>query len=162
MAVRRRGHRFFTKVREVDDLWHEILGPEDFLLRPRLSRIYYNGTYFDYPIQLGNVLRGLGMIESIRCGMSFLWVRLHPPKNLDSFEGWTARAFGWRLYRKFFKTYTEKVWGIPAKEIKADWAAQRIKSLTLGSAIVNALAPRRRQTRITSLIEEFRYPRRPG
>ncbi len=153
------GHRFFTKVREVDDLWHEILGPEDFLLRPRLSRIYYNGTYFDYPIQVGNALRGLGLIESIRCGMSFLWVRLHPPKNLDSFEGWTARAFGWRLYRKFFKTYTEKVWGIPAKEIKADWAAQRIKSLTLGSAIVNALAPRRRQTRITSLIEEFRYPR---
>ena len=87
------GHRFFTKVREVDELWHEILGPEDFLLRPRLSRIYYNGTYFDYPIQIGNALRGLGLIESIRCGMSFLWVRLHPPKNLDSFEGWTAACF---------------------------------------------------------------------
>ena len=129
------GHRFFTKVPEVDELWQEILGPEDFLLRPRLSRIYYNGTYFDYPIQIGNALRGLGPMESMRCGMSFLWVRLHPPKNLDSFEGWTARAFGWRLYRKFFKTYTEKVWGIPASEIKADWAAQRIKSLTLGNAV---------------------------
>jgi protoporphyrinogen oxidase len=153
------GHRFFTKVREVDELWNEILGPDDFLLRPRLSRIYYDGTYFDYPIRIGNALRGLGPIESIRCGISFLWVRVHPPKNLDSFEGWTARAFGWRLYRKFFKTYTEKVWGIPACEIKADWAAQRIKSLTLGNAFVNALTAKGKRTRITSLIEEFRYPR---
>jgi len=153
------GHRFFTKVPEVEQLWHEILGPEDFPLRPRLSRIYYDGTYFDYPIQIGNALRGLGMVESIRCGLSFLWVRVHPPKNLDSFEGWTARAFGWRLYRRFFKTYTEKVWGIPATEIKADWAAQRIKSLTLGNAVTNALIPKRNRTRITSLIEQFRYPR---
>jgi protoporphyrinogen oxidase len=153
------GHRFFTKVTEVDELWREVLGPEDFLLRPRLSRIYYNGTYFDYPIRIGNALRGLGPMESMRCGMSFLWVHLHPPRNLDSFEGWTAQAFGWRLYRKFFKTYTEKVWGIPASEIKADWAAQRIKSLTLGNALVNALTSKRGRTRITSLIEEFRYPR---
>ena len=86
-------------------------------------------------------------------------MRVHPPKDLDTFEGWTARAFGWRLYRKFFKTYTEKVWGMPATEIKADWAAQRIKSLTLGNAIANALAPKRDKTRITSLIEEFHYPR---
>ena len=94
-----------------------------------------------------------------RCGLSFLWVRVHPPKDLDTFEGWTARAFGWRLYRKFFKAYTEKVWGIPAAEIKADWAAQRIKSLTLGNVIKNALAPSRNKARITSLIEEFHYPR---
>ncbi len=153
------GHRFFTKVREVDAVWNEILGPEDFLVRPRLSRIYFNGTYFDYPIQVVNALRGLGPVESVRCGLSFLWVRVRPPKDLDSFEGWTARAFGWRLYRKFFKTYTEKVWGIPATEIKADWAAQRIKNLTVASAISNAFRSGRGQTRITSLIEQFRYPR---
>src|SRR5208283_3280177 len=82
------GHRFFTKVREVDDVWNEILGPEHLLVRPRLSRIYFNGTYFDYPIRVGNALRGLGLLESIRCGLSFLWVRVHPPKDLDSFEGW--------------------------------------------------------------------------
>ena len=153
------GHRFFTKVREVDDLWHEILGSEDFLVRPRLSRIYYNGTFFDYPIRIGNAFRGLGPVESARCGLSFLWVRIHPPRNVDSFEAWTARAFGWRLYRTFFKTYSEKVWGMPATEIKADWAAQRIKELTLGKALLNALKPKRRQTKITSLIEEFQYPR---
>ncbi len=153
------GHRFFTKVPEVENLWDEILGPEDFLARRRLSRIYYEGTYYDYPMRLGNALRGLGVGESIRCGLSFLWVRAHPPKDLDTFEGWTARAFGWRLYRKFFKAYTEKVWGIPAEEIKADWAAQRIKSLTLGNLVKNALAPSRNKARITSLIEEFHYPR---
>ncbi|MGA3216041.1 MAG: NAD(P)/FAD-dependent oxidoreductase [Acidimicrobiales bacterium] len=153
------GHRFFTKVPEVEAVWREILGPEDFLLRRRLSRIYYEGTYYDYPIRLGNALRGLGLVESARCAMSFLFVRVHPPKDLDTFEGWTARAFGWRLYRKFFKTYTEKIWGMPASAIKADWAAQRIKSLTLGKAIRNALAPNKRETRVTSLIDEFHYPR---
>jgi len=153
------GHRFFTKVPEVENLWREMLGPEDFLLRRRLSRIYYEGTYYDYPIHLGNAIRGLGLVESMRSGLSFLWVRVHPPKDVDTFEGWTARAFGWRLYRKFFKAYTEKVWGIPAAEIKADWAAQRIKSLTLGNVIRNAFAPNHNKTRITSLIEEFHYPR---
>ncbi len=153
------GHRFFTKVPEVESLWREILGPEDFLLRRRLSRIYYEGTYYDYPIRLGNALRGLGALEAMRCGASFLWVRAHPPRDLDTFEGWTARAFGWRLYRKFFKAYTEKVWGIPAAEIKADWAAQRIKSLTLGAVIGHAFAPKRNKARVTSLIEEFHYPR---
>ena len=153
------GHRFFTKVPEVENLWREILGPEDFLLRRRLSRIYYEGNYYDYPIRLGNALRGLGLVESTRCGLSFLWVRVRPPKDLDTFEGWSARAFGWRLYRKFFKAYTEKVWGIPAAEIKADWAAQRIKSLTLGNVIRNAFAPSHNKDRITSLIEEFHYPR---
>ncbi|MHB8456946.1 MAG: FAD-dependent oxidoreductase, partial [Acidimicrobiales bacterium] len=152
------GHRFFTKVREVEELWHEILGPEDFLLRPRLSRIYHAGKFFDYPIQLGNALKGLGFVESFRCGLSYVWVRIHKPENVDSFEGWTASRFGWRLYRKFFKTYTEKVWGVPASEIKADWAAQRIKDLSLWKAVLNALTPRKKSN-ITSLIEEFQYPR---
>jgi protoporphyrinogen oxidase len=152
------GHRFFTKVREVEEFWHEILGPEDFLIRPRLSRIYHGGKFFDYPIQIGSTLRALGVVESFKCGVSYLWVRVKRPKNQDSLEGWVAARFGWRLYRTFFKTYNEKVWGVPASEIKADWAAQRIKNLSLGKAVLNALTPRKK-TNITSLIEEFQYPK---
>jgi protoporphyrinogen oxidase len=153
------GHRFFTKVPEVEALWHEILGPEDFLIRPRLSRIYYEGKFFDYPIRIGNALRGLGVVESLRCGASYVWVRVHRPRDLHTFEGWVASRFGWRLYRTFFKSYTEKVWGMPATEIQADWAAQRIKDLSLWMALANSLLPKRNKRLITSLIEEFQYPR---
>jgi protoporphyrinogen oxidase len=153
------GHRFFTKVREVEELWHEILPDEDFLLRPRMSRIYYDRKYFDYPLKAGNALRNLGIIEAIRCVLSYVWVRIRPPADQDSFEGWTAARFGWRLYRTFFKTYSEKVWGMPATQIKADWAAQRIKNLSLMSAVMNSLLPKRNQKDITSLIEEFQYPK---
>ncbi|CAN5506277.1 NAD(P)/FAD-dependent oxidoreductase [soil metagenome] len=153
------GHRFFTKVREVEDLWHEILPAEDFLLRPRMSRIYYDGKFFDYPLKASNALKNLGVIEAVRCVLSYIWVRLRPPKDQTNFEGWVAARFGWRLYRTFFKTYTEKVWGVPAKEIQADWAAQRIKNLSLFSAIVNAVLPKRNQKDIASLIEEFQYPK---
>ncbi len=153
------GHRFFTKVAEVEALWHEILPDEDFLTRPRLSRIYYGGRFYDYPLKATNALRNLGLIEACRCMLSYLWVRLRPPRDQTNFEGWTAARFGWRLYRTFFKTYTEKVWGVPATEIQADWAAQRIKNLSLLGAVLNALLPSRNQTEITSLIEEFQYPR---
>ena len=154
------GHRFFTKVSAVEALWHELLPDEtDFLLRPRLSRIFYDGRFFDYPLKASNALRNLGVIESARCVLSYLWVRVRPPQDQSTFEGWVAARFGWRLYRTFFKTYTEKVWGVPATAIQADWAAQRIKNLSLFSAVVNALLPRRNQKDITSLIEEFRYPR---
>ena len=151
------GHRFFTKVREVEELWHEILGPEDFLLRPRLSRIYHDGKFFDYPIQLGNALKGLGLVESFKCGVSYVWVRIKRPKNTDTFEGWVASRFGWRLYNKFFKTYTEKVWGVPATEIQADWAAQRIKNLSLWKAVLNAVTPHK-NTNVTSLNTAFESP----
>src|SRR5947207_14859609 len=120
------GHRFFTKVKPVEELWHEILPDEDFLLRPRMSRIYYNGKFFDYPLKAMNALRGLGIWEAILCVLSYLWARVRPPKDQTSFEGWTTAGFGARLYRIFFKTYTAKVWGVDANEIKADWAAQRI------------------------------------
>jgi protoporphyrinogen oxidase len=153
------GHRFFTKVRAVEELWHEILPDDDFLLRPRMSRIFYDGKFFDYPLKLFNVLKNLGIIEAMRCVLSYLWIRIHPPQDLTTFEGWTASRFGWRLYRMFFKTYTEKVWGVPAAEIQADWAAQRIKNLSFFSAVMNAVLPRRNQKDITSLIEEFQYPR---
>ncbi|MBV9291378.1 MAG: NAD(P)/FAD-dependent oxidoreductase [Frankiales bacterium] len=153
------GHRFFTKVKRVDDWWHEILADDEFLQRPRMSRISYQGKLFDYPLKPMNALRGLGIIEAVRCIASYLWVRVHPPKDQSTFEGWTAARFGWRLYRIFFKTYTEKLWGIPATEIQADWAAQRIKNLSLGNAVWNALFPKKGQTEITTLIDRFNYPK---
>jgi protoporphyrinogen oxidase len=153
------GHRFFTKVSQVERLWHEILPDEDFLLRPRMSRIHYRGKLFDYPLKAMNALRGLGVIEATRCVLSYLWAQVRPPEDQSHFEGWTTARFGRRLYSIFFKTYTEKVWGMPATAIQADWAAQRIKNLSLRSAVVNALFPRRGRQDITSLIEEFRYPK---
>jgi protoporphyrinogen oxidase len=153
------GHRFFTKVGVVEDLWHEILPGEDFMLRPRLSRIQYRGTLFHYPLRPVNALRGLGPVEAARCLGSYAWARLRPPKDQSTFEGWTSARFGHRLYSIFFKTYTEKVWGVPASSIQADWAAQRIKNLSLAKAILGALRPRRNQKEVTSLIEEFRYPK---
>src|SRR6478609_8192540 len=153
------GHRFFTKVQPVEDLWHEILPDEDFLMRPRKSRIFYNGKYFDYPLKASNALKNLGIIEAVRCVLSYMWARVRPPKDQTNYEGWLVARFGWRLYRTFFKTYTEKVWGIPVNQMPADWAAQRVKSLSLSKAIINALMPRRNQKDITSLIEEFQYPK---
>jgi protoporphyrinogen oxidase len=153
------GHRFFTKVPQVESLWHEILPDGDFLLRPRMSRIYYRGTLFDYPLRAMNALRGLGPVEAVRCVGSYIWAQVRPPKDQSHFEGWTTARFGKRLYSIFFKTYTEKVWGVPANVIQADWAAQRIKNLSLSKAVFNALLPRRNQKDITSLIEEFQYPK---
>ena len=157
------GHRFFTKVPAVSSLWHEILPAEDFLVRSRVSRIYYEGKFYDYPLKPWNALRNLGPVESVRCLVSYIWVRLRPPADQTTFEGYMAAHFGWRLYRTFFKTYTEKVWGVPADQIQAAWAAQRIKNLNLFKAIVDALSPKRRGTQMTSLIEQFEYPRHgPG
>lgn len=153
------GHRFFTKVKRVEDFWNQILMDGDFMSRPRLSRIYYKGAFYDYPLKALNALRNLGVIESIRCVLSYAWVRVHPPRDLSTFEGWTASRFGWRLYRIFFKTYTEKVWGVPAGEIQADWAAQRIKNLSLFKAIKGAILPKKGSTDVTSLIDRFDYPK---
>ena len=153
------GHRFFTKVAAVEELWREILPEEEFLVRPRMSRIFYKGRFFDYPLKPANAVKGLGLVEAARCVASYGWARVRPPADQSSFEGWVSARFGSRLYQIFFKTYTEKVWGVPATEIKADWAAQRIKNLSLGKAVLNALRPRRGQTEITSLIEQFRYPK---
>jgi len=128
-------------------------------VRPRMSRIYYDGKFYDYPLRASNALANLGIIESTQCVASYAWARVRRPKDVESFEGWVSSRFGRRLYRTFFKTYTEKVWGVPATELRADWAAQRIKNLSLGRAILNSLAPRRGQTEVVSLIEEFLYPR---
>ena len=159
------GHRFFTKVKPVQQLWHEILPPEEFLLRPRMSRIYYGGKYYDYPIKLGNALSNLGIVEAMRCAFSFLWVRVRPPKDQSTLEGYIVTNYGWRLYRHFFKTYNEKVWGVPASELSADWGAQRIKGMSLWNAVWEPIrsslagARRDRSKQVTSLIEEFEYPK---
>jgi protoporphyrinogen oxidase len=153
------GHRFFTKVAEVENVWHEILPDEDFLLRPRKSRIFYDGKYFDYPLRAFNALGNLGVIEAIRCLGSYIWARIRPPKDQTNYEGWLVARFGWRLYNTFFKTYTEKVWGVPVSSMPADWAAQRVKNLSFSKAVINMVMPRRNQKDITSLIEEFQYPK---
>ncbi len=158
------GHRFFTKVKVVDDLWWEILGAENFLARPRQSRIFYRGKLYDYPLAPVNALRNLGPIEAIRCVASYLWVRVRPPRNRDTLEGFIVSRFGWRLYQNFFKTYSEKVWGVPPAEISADWGAQRIKNVSLFRAVWEAVKPKRRgpvdkSKVVTSLIDEFNYPK---
>jgi protoporphyrinogen oxidase len=153
------GHRFFTKVPEVEALWHEILPEEDFMLRPRMSRIFYDGKYLDYPLKAGNVLKTLGVWESILCLFSYTWARIRPPKDQTNYEGWLVARFGQRLYRHFFKTYTEKLWGVPVDKLPSDFAAQRVKNLSFFNAAVNAILPKRNQKDITSLIEEFQYPK---
>jgi len=156
------GHRFFSKSREVEDLWTEILGA-DMLHRPRSSKIYYGGQFYAYPLKPFEALCKLGVFESTLCILSFLYARLHPNRDPKSFEDWVVNQFGGRLFRIFFKTYTEKVWGMSCREISADWAAQRIKGLSLGSAMKNALLPKRqskdRQSVVKTLIDTFRYPR---
>ena len=157
------GHRFFSKCQPVEDLWTEILGA-DLLQRPRSSRIYYKGQLFTYPLKVFEALRKLGLIESALCLLSYLRAKIFPVRSPQNFEDWVSNQFGKRLFRIFFKTYTEKVWGMDCKDISADWAAQRIKGLSLGSAILNSLLPKRNGgSTIKTLINSFRYPRRgPG
>ena len=154
------GHRFFTKVEEVKKMWQEVLGGE-FLRRPRLSRIYYNGRFFFYPLKPLNALLGLGFLQSVIIVLSYIRWQLFPFRKEDTFEQWVTNRFGRRLFLTFFKTYTEKVWGIPCSELKAEWAAQRIKDLSLKTALLSMFF--KPKTTIKTLIEEFDYPRHgPG
>ena len=159
------GHRFFSKVEYVNEIWRELLG-DDLLERPRLSRIYYGGNFFDYPLRALNALSHLGPTESVRVGLSYLHARLFPSNTETTLEEWVSNRFGRRLFEIFFKTYTEKVWGIPCNEISSDWAAQRIKNLSLREAVRSALLGNGKQRDgeiITTLIDRFLYPRRgPG
>ncbi|MDP4022129.1 NAD(P)/FAD-dependent oxidoreductase [Methylobacterium sp. NEAU 140] len=164
------GHRFFSKAKAVVDLWDEIL-PDDFIERPRLSRIYYRGRYYAYPLKAFEALRNLGVFTSAACVASYLYARARPVREPQTFHAWVRNQFGERLFAIFFKTYTEKVWGMSCDAISADWAAQRIKGLDLGAAIRDGLKRslrlRKRRTSggpvIKTLIESFRYPRRgPG
>jgi protoporphyrinogen oxidase len=151
------GHRFFTKAREVDDLWHEILGDE-FLRRPRMSRIYWNNRYLDYPLRGPDVVRKLGPVELARCMGSYLRAAVKRDKVDDSLEDWVTNRFGRRLFELFFKSYTEKVWGVPTTEIRAEWAAQRIKGLSFFAAAKAAFFGNEGD-KVKSLISEFNYPR---
>ncbi len=159
------GHRFFTKVQAVEDLWHEILEDDEFLQRPRKSHIYYRGNFYDYPIKPLNALRNLGPIEAVRCAGSYLWARVRPPKDRSTLEGYVVANYGWRLYSHFFSAYNEKVWGVPASAISADWGAQRIKGMSLFQAVWEPMRSRfagRRRDRskqVASLIDQFQYPK---
>lgn len=154
------GHRFFSKSTEVNELWNELLAHE-MLTRPRASRIYYRGRLFAYPIRPVDALIKLGPLEAVRCVISYAWARLRPIRPVRSFEDWTVNAFGRRLFSIFFKTYTEKVWGMSTADISADWAAQRISGLSLIRALTDPLmsAFRRGADGPKSLITSFRYPR---
>ena len=149
------GHRFFTKVKEVELLWRRMMG-NDFIKVPRMSRIFYDGKYYDYPLRIFNTLGNLGPFESVAIGVSYLKWRLFPHKREDNLEEWVTNRFGKRLFIRFFKTYTEKVWGIPCTSIRADWAAQRIQNLSLMKAVKNAVFG---TNDTTSLIDKFDYPR---
>ncbi|HSD81226.1 MAG TPA: NAD(P)/FAD-dependent oxidoreductase [Solirubrobacteraceae bacterium] len=151
------GHRFFTKNREVNDLWLEIMGDE-FLMRPRMSRIFWRGKYLDYPLKGTDVIRKLGPVELFLCGVSYLWAAVKPKGPEENFEQWVSNRFGKRLYNHFFKSYTEKVWGVPTTELRAEWAAQRIKGLSFFSAAKAAFFGNK-GNRIKSLIDAFQYPR---
>jgi len=159
------GHRFFTKSAEVKHLWHEILNPNDWILNvPRLSRIYYSGKFFAYPLKPFDALLKLGLIKTISSVLSYLKYKVFPIKNPVSFEDWIINNFGKRLYLTFFKSYTEKVWGIPCSTISADWAAQRIKGLSLSGAIKSAfkipkITKKQKENVIKTLIDKFDYPR---
>ncbi|HRK50947.1 MAG TPA: NAD(P)/FAD-dependent oxidoreductase [Pyrinomonadaceae bacterium] len=160
------GHRFFTKVKAVDEMWREVLGKERFLRRSRLSRIYYNKKFFHYPLKATNALFGLGIWNCFLMVFSYLKAQTFPIKPERSFEDWICNRFGYRLYSTFFKTYTEKVWGMPCNEISADWAAQRIKGLSLFATIKNALLASQVKQKgdvIKTLIDAFDYPEKgPG
>lgn len=153
------GHRFFTKVGEVEAVWQEIL-ENDFIQVPRLSRIYYDGQFYDYPLSLFKTLKNLGLVRSIFILFSYLKAKLkkalNPGFEPETFEEWVSDCFGERLYRIFFKTYTEKVWGIPCSQIRADWAAQRIKNMSLKRAVINSMFG---GDNAKSLIKTFQYPR---
>jgi protoporphyrinogen oxidase len=159
------GHRFFSKSKEVVDLWNEIL-PHDFIDRPRMSRIYYEGKFYSYPLRAFEALRNLGIFRSTMCMLSYAQAKLFPIKEVKSFEDWVVNQFGRKLYSIFFKTYTEKVWGMPCDTMSADWAAQRIKGLSLGAAVLDGL---KRSLGLNkkpndgmgtkTLLEHFRYPR---
>jgi protoporphyrinogen oxidase len=164
------GHRFFSKSSEVVALWNELL-PDDFIERPRQSRIFYGGKFYSYPLKAFEALFNLGILRSTSCMISYAKSRMFPHRDVKTFEQWVTNQFGEELFRIFFKTYTEKVWGMPCNELSADWAAQRIKGLSLLTAVLDALKrsipllkPKKNDgMAVKTLLESFRYPRKgPG
>jgi protoporphyrinogen oxidase/putative flippase GtrA len=149
-------HRFYTKIASVLKLWDEVLGDEQVTVN-RLTRICYGGKYFSYPLKAFEALFALGFVESTKIVTSYIHARLFPRQNPKNFSEWVTAKFGKRLFEIFFEGYTEKLWGIPCEEISADWAAQRIKGLSLFKAIRNALLGN--DGKVKTLIDQFQYPR---
>ncbi len=187
------GHRFFSKSDWVMNWWATVLpivhtgadiflkykgqtreglpaqtaapvnGDDVMLVRNRLSRIYFNRRFFDYPLKLNvDTLRKLGLYKTVTFGFSYVASRIWPIRPEKSLEDFLVNRFGRKLYRQFFKEYTEKVWGVPCGEISADWGAQRIKSLSITKALWHALKSALGigdKAAQTSLIESFVYPK---
>src|SRR4051812_26138038 len=147
------GHRFFSKAEEVNQLWDEVL-KKDLIRVPRASCIFFNGSYYSYPLKLTNAIYNLGAQEALMIALSYFKWKLRPHQEEENFQQWVVNRFGGRLYWRFFHSYTEKVWGIPCTEIRAEWAAQRIKNLSLSKALLNAVTGR---NDTPSLIKEFKY-----
>jgi protoporphyrinogen oxidase len=150
------GHRFYTRMPEVRALWEELVGG-DMLVRQRRSRILFHGRYFDYPLTASSAFAGLGTVESARILASYLRAQLSPIRPERSLADWVTNRFGRRLFETFFRTYTEKLWGIPCEQIGAAWAAQRIRGLSLRAAVADML--RRGAGGQRTLVTEFQYPR---
>ena len=150
------GHRFLSKNQEVNALWNQILGG-DLLCVKRKSRILYRGNFFEYPLKPLNTLRGLGLVETARCLASYTAAKLSDSPPLNTFESAMTHRFGKRLFEIFFKTYTEKVWGISCAELSSDWASQRIQNLSLPRAVLKAILPSQ-SGGIKTLSDEFLYP----
>ncbi|MEZ4699557.1 MAG: FAD-dependent oxidoreductase [Rhodothermales bacterium] len=149
-------HRFFSTDRRVNALWLEVVG-RDYSMVDRLTRIYYGGRFFSYPLRIFNALRLLGPVEAAQCLGSYVQERLSPTEQDGSFEDWVVHQFGRRLFEIFFKSYSEKLWGISCKELDADFASQRIKKLSLAEAIFNAIK-QGRGNRHKTLVDRFAYP----
>jgi len=167
------GHRFFSKSREVNALWERLLPPGDpeqaervMLLRPRVSRIFYLRKFFDYPISLKpQTFINMGLARTMKAGFGYLGSLLHKREE-KTLEDFYINRFGKALYEMFFEDYTEKLWGVPVRDIAPDWGAQRVKGLSLTKAVGEVLRTTFRKnykTSETSLIEQFHYPKRgPG
>lgn len=152
------GHRFFTQIPRIQKLWESWLGDE-FKVRSRLSRIYYKGKFLNYPLSAGNIIEKLGIGFCITSAFSYFKAIIKPRKPVKTFEDWVINHFGEKLYKEFFKSYTEKVWGMPCNKLQATWAAQRIRGLSFFKAAKNALFKSGSDGSVKSLINQFHYPR---
>lgn len=149
-------HRFFTSDKIVNDFFHEIVG-ENFTVVNRLTRIYYRNKFFDYPLKIGNVIRNISIFELTHILFSYFWIRIFPNKSVKTFEDWVTNKFGKKLFGMFFKSYTEKLWGISCNQIDADWASQRIKKLSLWEALISSIKGNKNNKHKT-LVDVFAYP----
>jgi protoporphyrinogen oxidase len=150
-------HRFFSNDRSVNSLWLEVVG-KDYKMVNRKTRLYYKKKFFDYPLKPVNALKNMGFLEAAWCMFSYLKEKVIPRKDTGTFESWVTKQFGKRLYQIFFRTYSEKLWGIKCNELDSDFASQRIKRLSLFEAVKNAILKGKGNVHKT-LVDQFAYPR---